>query len=85
MYCYRKKKEKDRDREREDENEEKEEEMKFDLDSLRDLFQKARELVILILHNEASITKHNEAQRRFFLKCVILTVHRLNYVFALQW
>ena len=48
-----KRKEKDRDREREDENEQKEEETKFNLDSLRDLFQKARELVIPILHNEA--------------------------------
>lgn len=54
MYCYRKKKEKDRDREREDENEQ-----KFDLDALRDLFQKAKELVIQVL--QYYITKHNEA------------------------
>ena len=59
MYCYRKKKEKDRDREGEDKNEQKEQETKFNLDALRDLFQKARELVIPVLHNKAkrSITK----------------------------
>ena len=73
MYCYRKKKEKDRDREREDENKQ-----KFDLDALRDLFQKAKELVIQVL--QYYTTKHNKA----FFKCVVLTVHRLNYVFALQ-
>ena len=49
-----KKKEKDRDRGREDENEQ-----KFDLDALRDLFQKAKELVIQVL--QYYITKHNEA------------------------
>ena len=54
MYCYRKKEEKDRDREREDENEQ-----KFHLDALRDLFQKAKELVIQVL--QYYIMKHNEA------------------------
>ena len=56
MYCYRKKKEKDRDRKKEDKNdqyEQKEEEMKFNLDALRDLFQKAKVLVIPVLHNKA--------------------------------
>ena len=61
MYCYRKKKEKDRDREREDENEQ-----KFNLDALRDLFQKAKELVIQVL--QYYIMKHNEA---FFKVCCL--------------
>ena len=42
---------------------------------IRELFQKAKALVILVLHNKAK-------QRVF--KCGILTMHRLNYVFVLQ-
>ena len=48
------KRKKKRDREREDENEQ-----KLDLDALRDLFQKAKELVIQVL--QYYIMKHNEA------------------------